>query len=791
MATPRKSTTSTRQTLKKSSKKGTAEDKLIDEGDDMIRHHPKDQGKFLCTLCHKYGSTYHTGLWHNRKDHQTSQSHKKCEEKARDDLIEHEQEAEAPSNGNDKTTQNNESKATASIELTPVVKAELDLTYTKFLVQYRLPLSMAGPLNKFTQQVSLEYPPNILRDYTVNRQIVTKASNIVCDTLKADMYYAMKNSPFSISIDTSSDVHGHTYLAICIRYLEENNFERPVTKLFSILPITDSSTGETISNKIMTQIFVNDDVKLNLMGIVTDDGPNMTGCDQGVSQRLKDVCKHIVIFKDISHGLNNIFKKALKAIPAKIPGIVKSICTHFHRSIQRTALLKQILIDKNMKSLEILNMTDTRWLSIRDSIERILDLWIGLETYFAKYGSDTQKDYFSAANQLAIKILELLVNNIVDCNEHFQTENLLYNEVFEKMKHSYVVIANIIIKKDRKSMDFDKVFAIPFEKNTHKDIRAGKFDAEVKTILVTSQDFETEYLMKYDSIKELLTQVSQSEKEEILSASIRFLYICLHQMKNNLPFSNEYLNLSQVLFFEEEFNEDKWLKLRDLFPNVLRTRKQRDDFATEVRKMEYTYNKIKARIMISPNRISPIMVWRNEFSIYPNVSLMANALFVLPYSSVPVERVFSTMKDILSAKRNRLTVDNMEACLLGYQASRTETFVIDDDMIETYISKKKVVNRKTKKEPAPVQAPEQRLEKEQEKKEAEEQQDQALTAEEQKEDDHENISQSDDNDDDEVASRNFVLVQYRRNELNPQKRALIIRSQETQVGMKMLYKSKN
>jgi len=485
-----------------------------------------------------------------------------------------------------------------------------------------------------------------------------------------------------MSLDISSDVHGHSYLAICVRFLEEDNYERPVTKLFSILPINDSSTGETLFKMISDKIFIEDDIKLNFMGIVSDDGSNMTGEEKGVAQRLKDVYTYIITFKDISHGLNNIFKKALKAIPAHVQSMIISISSHFHRSPQRCSILREILIENDMKPLEILQVSATRWLSMRDSIERILELWSGLEIYFSKHGNDTQKKYFLPTNELWLRVLGILISHIVDCNEYFQRDDLLYHEVYEKLKHSFVTIANIILKKEKRNMAFEKVFDIPFDKKNHKDLREGKFDSEVQKVLATDEELEIEYLMKYDSIKDLLNQAPNNDKKEILAASIKFIYICLNQMKVNLPYSKEILSLCQSIFFEEDFNENKWLKLKDLFPNILRTKKQKDDFATEVRRMEYTYTKIKDRLRASTTKISPLTVWKNESLTYPNMYLLVKALFVLPYSSVPVERVFSNMKDIKNTKRNRLTLDNIEACLLGYQASKSKSFVINEDMID-------------------------------------------------------------------------------------------------------------
>jgi len=126
----------------------------------------------------------------------------------------------------------------------------------------------------------------------------------------------------------------------------------------------------------------------------------------------------------------------------------------------------------------------------------------------------------------------------------------------------------------------------------------------------------------------------------------------------------------------------------------LTTKKQKDDFATEVRRMEYTYTKIKDRLRASTTKLSPLTVWKNESLVYPNMCLLVKALYVLPYSSVPVERVFSNMKDIKNTKRNRLTLDNMEAYLLGHQASKLGSFDINEEMIDVYMKREKVIKNK-------------------------------------------------------------------------------------------------
>jgi len=81
---------------------------------------------------------------------------------------------------------------------------------------------------------------------------------------------------------------------------------------------------------------------------------------------------------------------------------------------------------------------------------------------------------------------------------------------------------------------------------------------------------------------------------------------------------------------------------------------------------------------------------------------LAKALLVLPSSTVPVERVFSQLKDYKNPKRSRLTTENLEASLLVYQEYQSFEFQLTEDMMERYrnlwTKKKKAENPKIIKE---------------------------------------------------------------------------------------------
>ena len=122
-------------------------------------------------------------------------------------------------------------------ELTTKTRAELNLTYSKFLLQYGLPFDLVSPLNAFNQQLSAQYTPEVLQQYTISRRTATKAIKTISNTLKTNVFQELRSSPFSLSLDASSDCYGSTYFAVCARLLEEDNYDKPQMKLVAVLPM--------------------------------------------------------------------------------------------------------------------------------------------------------------------------------------------------------------------------------------------------------------------------------------------------------------------------------------------------------------------------------------------------------------------------------------------------------------------------------------------------------------------------------------------------------------------------
>lgn len=560
---------------------------------------------------------------------------------------------------------------------------ELELTfiYGKFILENRLPFTIGKPLTGLVSFLSEHYSPSLLQGFSTSRQTMTKVAKTLSGELKAKIFKQLQTSPFSLCIDAASDVYGAGYLSVCAKYWDEANPTEVTTKLIAVLPVTTSSTGLTFFNSICSHILDGEAIQNNFMGICSDEAGNMMGPQQGVCYRLQQRFKHIIVVRDFCHLFNGVFKKAIKAFPDKIISLIKDICTHFSDSIQRAACLQELQKLNQLTELEVLSLNNTRWLSARDNITRILEIWPSLKLYFNAYGTKAQKNYFSQVNEAYLRSLLILTNQLNDYNEYFQHENLYYSEATDQIREAFLVLWNIIAIPEKRNMEFGELYKLPFETLKDQDILKGTKKLFTDDITKNDDLFAEEYLDKFATAKQILSQIELSERQKIANCARKFVLLSLKQMKNKLPYKGDIWDDIDVIFFNE-FNQQKWENLKKKFVNIISTDEMKDKFTLEVGKLETKFKKIQLeKLMVNS---SPVTLWMSHKNKYPTIYRLVRALLVLPSSSAPVERVFSSLKNIKNAKRNRLSLENLEACLLTYQHYKTLRIPLNLDILKSY-----------------------------------------------------------------------------------------------------------
>jgi len=170
---------------------------------------------------------------------------------------------------------------------------KLKFQICKFIIDHQLPFSISQDLLELIKKSANEFYSGI-NACNLDRN---KASEIIreciCPVLRTEILNQLNSSPFSISVDESTDIHGTSYLAVSATYLPhiENDgrvsFKEPVSSLVSVIELDESHDGETLYQKLLEEFFsLTPLLEENCIGIACDQGSNLNGKGKGLSGRL-------------------------------------------------------------------------------------------------------------------------------------------------------------------------------------------------------------------------------------------------------------------------------------------------------------------------------------------------------------------------------------------------------------------------------------------------------------------------------------------------------------------------
>jgi len=117
------------------------------------------------------------------------------------------------------------------------------------------------------------------------------------------------------------------------------------------------------------------------------------------------------------------------------------------------------------------------------------------------------------------------------------------------------------------------------------------------------------------------------------------------------------------------------------FDNIILPHEE-SDVNSEVETLENNYHQVRKRIKNSFE--GSLEAWKQIHRTYPLIYRLARTVQTLPYSTSSIERNFSVLKDIKTIKRNRLSVQNLEACLLSKQEFFHSELQFTQKMFEKY-----------------------------------------------------------------------------------------------------------
>lgn len=260
-----------------------------------------------------------------------------------------------------------------------IISAEVK--FTAFIVEHNLPLAVAdhaGPLFK-----SMFPDSNIAAKYGCARTKTTAIINNALSTeLTEPVLMAVKTSPFTLSVDGSNDNGVEKLYPMAVRIWDAGLVK---TRFLEMCLVQDSSAIGIFAE--LTKVFTAHSIPFeNCVGLSVDNASVNVG-------RLKSL-KVIMLQKNPAlftlgcpcHLVHNAAHAAGKAFCEATGFNIEDLCVdiyyHFEYSSKRKGLLLEFNQFCDIESRNILKYISTRWLSLSNCVDRILQQFPALESYF-------------------------------------------------------------------------------------------------------------------------------------------------------------------------------------------------------------------------------------------------------------------------------------------------------------------------------------------------------------------------------------------------------------------------
>ena len=343
-------------------------------------------------------------------------------------------------------------KAVYSNKNVKAENAEGQKTHFEFLAlcqSLNLSFLQTSALGKFLQNKVFQNNIDFFQSSSFQRGtlslMIRAFGRIILDKLRRELI----KSPYSITID-SSTIGRKNVTLLKVRYLKDyidkKGFKRTSiqNRTIGLKYLKHSSTAETMF-EITKEKLLNfgEDIKSNLFGFVHDHASNLSGRYDGLGVLLKkELSRYIFDLKDPCHSLNLSLQDSLKKMPDLITDFIDDIHNHV-RSPQRVAYLQDIQLDNNFRILAPKRYVKTRWLSLGETIKRLLEIWNSLilyiqakpkdlgakETKYSEFLLILQDDFFKKKIQiLGCLVDKMNATNIIFQNQSMETNNIKTEE---------------------------------------------------------------------------------------------------------------------------------------------------------------------------------------------------------------------------------------------------------------------------------------------------------------------------------------------------------------------------
>lgn len=213
----------------------------------------------------------------------------------------------------------------------------------------------------------------------------TKATAVVNQILGA---HFMKNTAkylkapgnfFSVIMDETTDQGSIKQCAITVIYMDNEN---TIQSIFIDMVEMPSGIADDLFQGLLDNLKQKDIPISNMVGFSADTTNVMVGQHNSVFSKLREVLPHIVCIKYSCHMIHLAASKACLKLPISIEDVLRNAGSHFSRSHSRQKKIAEMQTFFQTDIHKILSPATTRWLSLKPCVDRVLEQYSALLSYF-------------------------------------------------------------------------------------------------------------------------------------------------------------------------------------------------------------------------------------------------------------------------------------------------------------------------------------------------------------------------------------------------------------------------
>ena len=534
-----------------------------------------------------------------------------------------------------------------------VVKAEVKFSY--FIGEHHLALAVADHCSKlFT---SMFPDSNIARAFKCGRTKATATVKVIAQDIMKNIVARIGDANFfSIQIDETTDITVYEQMGIMLRYFD--NTDGKVCCMFYKLEPIISADAEGIFSAIDQNFNDSDPICYSKLVGVGSDGCNvMLGSRNSVLTRLRTKQPSLISFHCNCHVAALIANHACGKFPGYLDDITIQIWYFFHKSPKRQRSFEHYQVFTECKAHKLLKASQTRWLSLEACVNRLLEQYEALLSYFRS------TDEKSAT---VTRITEGLEKHITKAYLMFLSDSLPIINIFDKMMqqqsptiHFLGQEINAFVKK--LLLRFMEPQAIQDRNVNISKINVNDSSKHKVLSEVFIGDKAKNYIDECDDL-------STSDIKRFQENCKNFWIAAAEYAIKKLPLNNKLLGSVSWIFPSTQNLEleNQVLGAAAELPQVISVEKKsslREEF------IDYCTYQLPSHITSITDIVS---YWHQVGKItdhvsgnirFPLLSQLAKAILVIPHGNADIERMFSQLGLNKTKLRSSLGTETLTALL--------------------------------------------------------------------------------------------------------------------------------